>query len=169
MDYRRYISTVTFAGDSVLKEWRWLVGPRLQLWLVTKAGDALLRDPEDGSVHFLNTISATIERVAESDAEFELFVAEEDNAREWLLTPLVDELALRGTSPGTDQCFHFKIPPVLGGVARPENMVVIGLTDRFGGMGQVMRQINDLPEGTQVVIRPNSQDEATKRPWWKFW
>jgi hypothetical protein len=42
-------------GDEVLSEWRWLTEPGLQLWHATKAGDALLRNPADTSIRFLDT------------------------------------------------------------------------------------------------------------------
>ena len=42
MNYREYLVTATVSGDQVLEGWRWLTGSKLQLWRVTKAGDAIL-------------------------------------------------------------------------------------------------------------------------------
>lgn len=169
MSYRKYIATISVPGEQLLAEWRWLVAPRLGLWLVTKGGDAILTDSTDGSIHFLNTMSAGVQRLAASETEFEIAVADEDNSREWLLTPLVDEMELRGAVLGLNQCYHLKSPPVLGGKVAAENMVVIDVTDRFGAMGQLMRQIQDVPDGAQLVTRRTQSIAKPKRQWWKFW
>ena len=63
MNYRKYLAK-TDVGDEVLADWRWLTGPDLRLWHVTMAGDALLRNPADGSVHFLDTVAAKVELIA---------------------------------------------------------------------------------------------------------
>jgi len=63
MNYRKYLAN-TNASDHVLADWRWLTGPDLQLWLVTTAGDAFLRNLADGSIHFLDTVAGKVERIA---------------------------------------------------------------------------------------------------------
>ena len=64
MNYREYLVTTKVSSDQVLDDWRWLTGSKLQLWHVTKAGDAILCSPDDGSIHFLEVMAGKVARTA---------------------------------------------------------------------------------------------------------
>ena len=44
MGYRDYVASCTYPSDHILKDWSWLIPDNLELWFVTKFGDAFLRD-----------------------------------------------------------------------------------------------------------------------------
>jgi hypothetical protein len=170
LDYRRYLAEADVPGDAVLDDWRWLVGPNLQLWRVTKAGDALLRDPDNGSIHFLDTIAGKVERIARDESEFESFVATRANADKWLMPEIVDGQAALGMQPGAGECLSFKHPPALGGQLDPDNFERCSVLVHFSIAGQIHRQIRDLPPGTRITnIKIDPPGGSAKRPWWKFW
>ena len=152
----------------MLADWRWLTGANLQLWQVTKAGDALLRDPADGSIHFLDTVGGKVERIARDESEFESLLATDANADLWLMPDVVDGQAALGMRPGADECLSFKHPPVLGGQFDPDNFETCSVLVHFSIMGQIHRQVKDLPEGTKIG-KFTIEEDGGKRPWWKFW
>jgi hypothetical protein len=170
VDYREYLIATTASGEQVLDDWRWLVGSALQLWHVTKAGDAFLRDRTDGSIHFLDVMAGTVERIAQSDSDFEATVATPENAERWLMPGIVNGQAALGMRPGRDECLSFKKPPVLGGQLEPDNFETCDVLVHFSIAGQIHRQVKDLPPGTKIG-RLELKEPAghTKRPWWRIW
>ena len=165
MDYQNYLADTTVSGEAVLEDWRWLVGPTLELWRVTKAGDALLRDPADGSVHFLDVMFGKVERIADSDDAFVAALASSESAERWLMREVVDGQAALGMTPGTDECLSFKQPPVLGGEIEPDNFDIMSVLVHFSITGQIHEQVKDLPPGTKI----GKIEIEEPRPWWKFW
>lgn len=148
--YQKYLTSTTKSSDELLADWRWLIGPDLQLWRATKMGDAFLRDPADGSIHFLDTVSGTVERVADDEADFEAVIVSGDNADRWLMREVVGMQAMLGMLPGPEQCLSFKTPPVLGGQLLPDNFDVNSLLVHLSFAGQLHGQIKDLPEGAPI-------------------
>jgi hypothetical protein len=170
MNYREYLATTTGSSDDVLGEWRWLIGSELELWHVTKAGDALLHNPDDGSIHFLDVIGGKVQRIAANEAAFEAAVAEPENAERWLMLEIVDGQAALGMRPATDECLSFKHPPVLGGQLDPDNFETCSVLVHFSIAGQIHRQVKDLPPGTKIgEVRIEGPGGRSRRPWWRFW
>lgn len=167
MNYRKYLAN-TNAGDEALADWRWLTGPDLQLWHVTLAGDAFLRNPADGSVHFLDTVAGKVELIAPGEAGFEAAIASRPNAEKWLMPDVVKGQASIGMRPAANQCLSFKIPPSLGGQLDPDNFETCDIVVHFSMAGQLHRQIKDLPPGTKIG-KIDIEVPETRRPWWKFW
>jgi hypothetical protein len=167
MTYRQYLAK-TDAGDEVLADWRWLIGPDLRLWHVTMAGDAFLRNPADGSIHFLDTVGGQVERIASGEAEFEAAIESRPSAEKWLMPDVVDGQASLGMRPLANQCLSFKIPPALGGQLDPDNLEPCDIHVHFSIAGQLHRQIKDLPAGTRIG-KIALEGPGTKRPWWKVW
>jgi hypothetical protein len=168
LDYRNYLAEITLAGDEVLVDWRWLIGPELQLWHVTKGGDALLRSPADGSIHFLDTMAGAVHLIADDGAAFETAVAVQTNATDWLMPAVVDYQLSDGKRPGVNECLTNQHPPVLGGQLDPDNIETCSVLVHFSIAGQIHRQIKDLPPGTKID-KIELAGETPKRPWWKFW
>ncbi len=170
MDYQNYFAATTVSSDEMLDDWRWLIGPRLRLWRVSKSGDAFLHDPDDQSIHFLDTIGGRTERIASSLADFESMVCLGENANKWLMPEIVDAQALLGMHPGPNECLSFKHPPALGGEIDPDNFETCSIPVHFSITGQIHRQIKDLPPGTPVRnIKIGAPRSTDKRHWWKFW
>lgn len=169
MDYSRYFAETGVPGDEVLDDWRWLVGSKLQLWRVTKAGDALLQNPDDGSIHFLDVMSGKVERIAENAAGFEASLASAENVERWLMPEVVNGQAALGMTPGANECLSFKHPPILGGKVHPDNFEPCSILVHFSISGQIHQQVKDLPPGAKIGKIEIVEPEETKRPWWKFW
>jgi hypothetical protein len=169
LDYQPYLAETDVAADAVLDDWRWLIGPKLQLWRVTKAGNALLQDPTDGSIHFLDVVSGKAERIADNQAAFESAVASGENAARWLMPQIVEGQARLGMRPAINECLSFKHPPVLGGQIDPDNFETCSVLVHFSIAGQIHQQVKDLPPGTKIGKISIEEPGGAKRPWWKFW
>ena len=152
MNYRDYLATTTHSSDEVLGDWQWLIGTHLVLWHVTKAGDAFLRDPADGSIHMLDTVSGNVERIAADELEFESRTVSPRNAGKWLMPDVVEGQAVLGMRPGPNECLSFS-PPALGGQLDPDNFESCNIPIHFSIAGQIHRQIKNLPPGTPIDIK----------------
>jgi hypothetical protein len=150
LDYRHYLAETDAPSDELLEDWRWLVGAELQLWGVTKLGDAFLRDSADGSIHFLDVIAGKVEQIAEDQSAFETAVARNENADRWLMPEIVDGQAILGMTPGPNECLSFKHPPVLGGQLDPDNFEPCHVVVHFSIAGQIHQQVKNLPPGTKI-------------------
>jgi hypothetical protein len=61
----------------------------------------------------LDVGTGVVERIADSRDHFATLIDLDDN--NWLMIPLVDQCVAAGLSPGNNQCYGYKVPPILGG------------------------------------------------------
>ena len=136
---------------TLLRDWSWLLPPVITVWIMNRFGD-LFVVLDDGTVHMLDVGGGTLRKVAESRDDFANKLDEGDNANQWLMIPLIDELVASGVTLGEGQCYSYKQPPVLGGDYTVENTCVLPIPEHYGAYGSIHNQIKDLPDGTEVVI-----------------
>ncbi|MCU0292427.1 MAG: DUF1851 domain-containing protein [Thermoanaerobaculaceae bacterium] len=108
---------------------------------------------EDGSVYMLHTDTGVLTRLADSREHFCQVVDENNNANDWLMIPLVDELVASGLTVGPGQCYCFKVPPVLGGAYEVGNVAVMSLCERLSFLADFYKQLEGVPDGSHVVLR----------------
>jgi hypothetical protein len=144
--------TVNFekhGADDLLRDWRWLLGNSMQLLIVSALGDMFLADAE-GHVHWLDTGSGQLEQVAGSAEEFKRLMQQRENADQWFVPELVGDLMASGMRLAPGQCYSYKKPPVLGGEIELGNFEPTDLSVHFSILGQIHRQVKDLPPGTKI-------------------
>ena len=142
-----------FDWPSLLAEWKWLLPPAFTVWIMNRFGDLFLV-LDDGSVHLLDVGGGTLEKVAENRDDFATKIDDAEQAHQWLMIPLVDQLVSRSVTLGDGQCYSYKRPPTLGGDYTVENSFVLSIAQHYGAYGSIHRQIKDLPDGTEVVFKP---------------
>jgi Domain of unknown function (DUF1851) len=133
----------------LLGGWGTLLPESFDLWLVNRFGDLFIVPPDE-SVHWLDVGGCTIQRVAESREHFATKLDEGDNANNWLMIHLVDTCVAAGVRPGPDQCYGYKIPPVLGGAYALGNVELTDLAVHYSLLADIHAQTKDLPDGTKV-------------------
>ena len=133
----------------LLSEWRDLLPESFTVWLVNRFGDVFLVT-EDGSVHVLDVGVGALERVADSRDHFADQIGMDDNAANWLLIPLVDDCVAAGLIPSENQCYSYKVPPVLGGEYALENIEPADLSVHYCVLASLLRQTKDLDDGTRI-------------------
>jgi len=146
------INHSSFDWPALLKEWHWLLPPKFTVWLLTRTGDLYIKLP-DGSIHMLDVGSGKLSRVADSLEEACAKIDKPEVAKEWLMIPVVDQLVASGCALGPDQCYSYRVLPVLGGSYAPEGRVLLPIREHFGAWGSLHRQIAALPDGAQVKIQ----------------
>lgn len=135
--------------EQYLADWRWLVDAEMQAMTITALGDVFLEGP-GGSVWFLDTYEGTCKPAADSYDEWKDKLQEIDAGRRWLLPDLVGALLSVGKVPTRGECLSPEHPPVLGGEMAPENFQPIDILVHLSIMGQIHKQVKDLPEGTEI-------------------
>jgi hypothetical protein len=139
--------------QSLLAEWRWLLPPEFQIWLLTRAGDLFISIP-DGSIHMLDVGAGKLQQVAVSRDEFIVNVDQPETAADWLMIPIVDQLVASGVVLAPGKCYSYRTLPTLGCGYGADNRMPFSIREHFGGWGSVQRQIADLPDGSEVIIKP---------------
>lgn len=136
----------------LLSEWVPPLPASFTVWMVNLFGD-LFAVFEDGSVHMLDLGTGALERLADSRDHFCDLIEQDDNASNWLMIPLVDACRRAGLALAEHQCYHFKIPPLLGGEYTVNNVAAISLREHYSFMADMVGQTEHLPDGTQVTIQ----------------
>lgn len=135
--------------DGLMSEWRWLADEAFQPVVISALGDLFLRH-EDGRMFWLDAGWGQLTEVAASAEEFKRLMVQPENTDAWFAPQLVGDLFAGGKRLGPGECFGYKIPPVLGGKIEPDNFEPTDLQVHFGILGQVHRQVKDLPPGTPI-------------------
>jgi hypothetical protein len=133
----------------LLRDWMPPLPATFALWLVNRFGDAFVVH-EDGSVHMLDVGAGTYLRLADSRDHFAGLMDVNDNADSWLMIPLVDACRAQGMTPDRNQCYGFKLPPLLGGAYEPSNFELTDIAVHYSFLGDLYRQTKDLPDGTVI-------------------
>jgi hypothetical protein len=145
------ISVDDIEWNELFSEWTWLIPPgtQIQPWMMNSFGDLFWFDEQE-RVNFLNVSDGTNEVVADTQEEF--FNLDEENLIEWLLIDLVDQVRAEGLKLEHGLCYGFKLLPTLEGEFESSNVYVSDLLEYWDFCGDVSRQIDGLPDGSDVTI-----------------
>lgn len=149
----RYVLPASRSDWSELfTDWQPILPPRSSIWLLTKFGEVFF-EQENGRIGMLQVSAFQYIVVAKDKTDFQEWLADPDKMNEWFLAPLVDRLAAAGRLLQPEQCYSFITPLGLGGALKLENVMTIPVREHFGCWGEIFRQIKDLPDGTQVILK----------------
>lgn len=138
--------------SKVLANWSWIVPAEGKVWLVNRFADLFLIFP-DGTVHMLDVGAGSLCKVAETKDDFLARADDGDNANNWFMIPLANQMVAAGIELKEGYCYGWKLPPVLGGQYTAENCVTLPVADYVGGYGSIHRQLQDVPDGQQIVLK----------------
>jgi hypothetical protein len=135
--------------DDLLREWLWLIPKDAEPMLPTVCGDLFLRCP-DGAVAFLDTYGGSCETVAPDYEQWKGMLKDPERLDEWFRGGLVAELLEVGLGREPGQCFSPLVPQVVNGSWEPSNFHACDLLIHLCTVGQIHRQVKDLPPGTRI-------------------
>ena len=138
-----------FAAE-LLEDWDWLLKGPHALLAMNNFGDMFLRDGK-GKIHMLELSTGSLKEIANSQSEFQGLVAIKENQKAWFLLDLLTELERSGMALAPGQCFSLKKPLALGGACEKSNIEVAPISVYVSMMGQIHRQLKDLPPETRVA------------------
>jgi hypothetical protein len=133
----------------LLSGWLGALPPSFTVWLVNRFGDAFAVF-EDDSVHMLDVGIGAIKRVADSRDHFAAQIDVDDNANKWLMIHLVDRCVAAGLNLGHNQCYGYKVPPILGGDYTVENVEPTDLSVHYSLLADIYHQTKNLADGTRI-------------------
>ena len=116
-------------------------------------GDLFLSDPA-GQVFWLQVDIGKFTQVANSESEFLELAQTEQKQQEWFAAAGEQAAASNGLVPTSDQCIGFSVPVVLAvATGRPNRPYVADIYEVVSFLGDINRQIADLPDGAQIQLR----------------
>jgi len=132
---------------TLLSSWNWAMEEPILPILITAMGDAIAVG-ESGAVYFVDATCGTIERIADDVAALEGLLSDTEFVTEKLLPGRV--VSLRGAEMqlGPGEVYSHINPLVLGGEDEIANYETTDADVHFGVMGQIHKQIKDLPPGS---------------------
>jgi hypothetical protein len=135
--------------SDLLSGWREALPASFTLWMVNRFGDLFIVT-DDGSVHMLDVGAGRLAALADNRDQFCSLVDVGDNANNWLMIPLVDACVAGGLILRPDECYGYKIPPILGGKYDVSNIEPTDLSVHYSLLADIYRQTKDLPDGTHI-------------------
>jgi hypothetical protein len=139
-------------AERLLGEWRWLCPQPMALVARSAFGDLFLRD-EAGTIFKLDIAIGQLKQIAKSEAEFRNLARTKEKREEWFAERDESAAAAGGLKPGPEQCIAFKTPILFAEGDAPNNAYVGSLYEQVTFLGDLHRQISELPEGTKVQFR----------------
>jgi hypothetical protein len=145
----------------LLEQWRWLCGQPVTLIARNGFGDMFLRT-NDRKILWLNVGGGTLTEIAESELGFEHSLAESAKRELWFAEQRLAAFEVRGLEPNDLQCIAFKTPVVFAeSRSVPDNAHLADLYEQVSFLGDLHRQIADVPNGAKIRLRigqPPSDD-----------
>jgi len=138
--------------ERLLGEWRWLCPQPMALVARTAFGDLFLRD-EAGIIFKLDIAIGQLMQIAKSETEFRNLAHTKEQREEWFAERDESAAAAGGLNPGSEQCIAFKTPILFAEGGAPNNAYVASLYEQVAFLGDLHRQISELPDGTKVQFR----------------
>ena len=143
------ISTVD--QNEILSDWKWLLPDIKSIVLITCMGDLFIEDTQ-GNILFLLYDGGDLEIVANSKAEFERLLEDDEKVDSWFLPSLFEKLVNAGKILKENQVYSLLKLGILGGEYNVENIQPTNVSVHFSFSGSICRQLWDIPDGTEVNI-----------------
>lgn len=138
--------------ETVRSAWAWTGLEPKELVAENEFGNLIVKD-ESGRFWRICPEELSCDVVAEERASLDALFLDIEFQEDWSMDRLV-ALAVQCVGPlaeGRKYCL--KIPGMLGGQYREENLASLSFTELVSFAGHVAQQIKDLPDGTKVNFR----------------
>jgi hypothetical protein len=142
--------------ERLLTEWRWLCSTPMKLIARNVFANLFLRH-ESGEIYRLDVAGGKLTKVADSEVEFCKLAATPEKRREWFAEAREQWAAAQGLKPNATQCVGFSVPLVFAESGSRDNTpYVVDVYEHVSFLGDLHRQISDVPDGGKVrlVIAP---------------
>lgn len=138
-------------AERLLADWRWLCPEPMTLVARNAFADLFLRD-NWGAIYLLDVAVGKLTKLADSENQFRELAATSEKREQWF-AEADEEAAVRGLTPDATQCVGFSTPLVFAESGHPDNPYVADLYEHVSFLGDLNRQIADMPEGTKVRLQ----------------
>jgi hypothetical protein len=138
-------------SEKLLAEWRWLCPAPMTLVARSAFGDLFLR-AQEGAVFWLDAAIGKLTRVCDSEADFREIAKSEGKRAEWFAEVDARAAEHKGLKPGPTECIGFKMPLALAQQGVPNPPYIADLYEYTSFLGDLNRQISELPDGSKVRL-----------------
>ena len=145
----------------LLAEWRWLCPGHYKLVARDAFGDLFLEENSQPILR-LDVSVGKIETIANSETQFRALLSNQEKRKEWFAELDEIEAARRGLIPNENQCIAFEIPIVISAPGHSSKPYLADLYEQVSFLGDLNRQIADVPDGGQIKLIVGPRPEATK-------
>ncbi len=146
--------------SELLSGWSPPLPSAFTVWLVNRFGDVFVVF-EDESVHMLDVGGGTLTRLADSRDDFAAKIDQIEKAKDWLLLGLLDACVIAGITLKENQCYGWKMPPILGGEYAVSNVVPADLSVHYSFLADIYSQTKDLPDATRIEVVVRNRPRGT--------
>jgi hypothetical protein len=146
-DLIKDLSTINI--HDLCSEWDWLINGNRQVVAISNIGDLFLKDDE-GKIIWMDASVGELKEAADSFEAFQLLMNDNECQENWFMSSLIEELQMDGIRIQDNQVYSFKVLPTLGGDYSSDNLEPTDIVVHFSFVGQIQKQIKDLPEGTPI-------------------
>ena len=140
--------------ERLLLDWRWLCPNPMTLVARNAFADLFLCNGS-GEIYLLDVAIGTLTKIADSEVEFRQLAATSEKQEQWFAESDEKAAIAQGLTPNADQCIGFSIPLVFAESGNPGNAYVTDLYEHVSFLGDLHRQIADLPAGSKVRLQVN--------------
>ena len=157
------------AVANALDGWKWLEVEGKTPILVTAFADMFMQAPD--GIWFLDTYEGKLKRVCDTREELSDLLNTEKGDDLYLFGPIARRAESEGLRLGPDECYDFKVHPVLGGSLDLSNIEKRSFLVAFHLRGQLHEQVRHMAPGTKITSF-HMVDDASAKPkkeWWRFW
>ena len=131
-----------------LDSWQWLPIDSKQPILVTAFGDIFFSGAD--GIWFLDTLEGKMTKICESKDALTEILGTEDGENHYLFAGFVERAQREGMFLGNEQCYDFKINPVVGGKVEYNNIEPQNFVVAVNLAGQLHEQTRNLPDGARI-------------------
>ena len=136
--------------ETFLSNWQWLMDEPMLPMMITAMGDVFAKG-RSGTVFFIDTSQGIIDKVSSDPDEFKELLRDKDFIAKRFYPGIISEMQDRGVILDQGQCYSYTQPLVLDGADEMENLDVSDISDHVSGLGQIHKQVKDLPPGTPIT------------------
>lgn len=142
----------TDSSDRLTESWTWLIGTDKKVLLISAIGDMFLTD-NSNKVYWLDVGSGKLKLVADRIQDFDEKLKNIEQVNEWFMIDLTTDLRLSDKKLKNGQVYSYYKLPIIGGDYTVDNFAPLSIEEHFRYLGEIHKQIKDLPDGTKVEIK----------------
>lgn len=133
----------------LMDAWNWLPINHMTIIATSAFGDVFFQN-DLGEVHYIDTIEGKLAKAANSMSEFKALFQQEDARDHFLLAGFVMAARANGLILTKDECYDFKIAPILGGEMTLDQIEKTPISVKLHIAGQIHEQVKNLPVGSKI-------------------
>jgi hypothetical protein len=138
--------------DTIRKAWSWIGVNPAEIVYVNLFGNLIVKDIE-GAFWRICPEELACDKIAEDSNAFAKIWSGRDFQSDWQMLKMVDLAEKKLGLLQKDECYCFKVPPVVGGSYAEANLAKISLKELVAFAGDFAEQIKDVPDGSRIEIK----------------